>query len=122
MIKEISSAAALLRFANVLNALSAFTFTLSIASLIRFIAISIQSNVSSKSFSEELLELEELDFEEELPLEFLLELLLELEPLEELLDLEEDFFVDGDKLGLYGLYPPVTKAVPLTSAAARPAT
>ena len=118
MIKEISSAAALLRFVNVLNALSAFTFTLSIASLIRFIAISIQSNVSSKSFSEELFELEELDFEEELPLE----LLLELEPPEELLDLEEDFFVDGDELGLYGLYPPVTKAVPLTSAAARPAT
>ena len=65
---------------------------------------------------------EELDFEEELPLELLLELLLELEPPEELLDLEEDFFVDGDELGLYGLYPPVTKAVPLTSAAARPAT
>ena len=93
MIKEISSAAALLRFANVLNALSAFTFTLSIASLIRFIAISIQSNVSSKSFSvEELLELE-LDLLEgdDLPLEPLDF------PEDLLLDFPEDLLLDFDE-------------------------
>ena len=93
MIKEISSAAALLRFVNVLNALSAFTFTLSIASLIRFIAISIQSNVSSKSFSvEELLELELYLLEEDdLPLEPLDF------PEDLLLDFPEDLLLDFDE-------------------------
>ena len=89
VIKEISSAAALLRLVRVLNALSAFTFTLSIASLILFIAISIQSNVCSKSFSEELFELELDDFDE-LPLDLLLDDLLPEEPLLDFDELFED--------------------------------
>ena len=97
VIKEISSAAALLRLVRVLNALSAFTFTLSMASLILFIAISIQSNVSSKSFSEELLD-EELDL--------LLEPLEDLLPEELLLDFDElfeDVLLVEEEEGLYGL-------------------
>ena len=116
-IADISETNALLRVLRVLNALSAVTFSLSIASVALSTAIAIRSNTSSNSFSdEEELDLDPLDFDDEEPLD-------ERDELPELFFDEEDgFLLVEDELGLCGLYPPVTIAVPLTRAEARPET
>lgn len=103
-----------MRSASLRNGLVATVANLSIARSIRSIAISIQSIISESSLSLddlELLELEELE-----------ELFLELDELEELFLELDDFLLVEEELAVYGLYPPVTRAVPLTRAEALPAT